>query len=206
VDSVASVPVQRFLEKPEAFPLPVVVTGRFGVRALCRWKDEYHDPPMPGSCGPFCEAVMALVPAIDERDPARRRTRIEMIRHPVGFEFRDQTADERTKGVALILPPGIAGGRVECSGDDTGICCPYPVDGRDIRVTFTRRLDPPPRQPAGEGFYFVDYDGLMLENICSDDRSAGLGELLGEPHAVEPRVAADRAGPAAARDNVRRTP
>lgn len=169
-ESIAAVPIQRFLEKPEAFPLPVIVAGRLEVHAWCTWRPLYlHVPPSPGWCGPECQGVMALVAALDEGDPERRRTRIEMIRDSFLLEPRYGAPDEMrsARGVALIRPSDRGEGRVRCEGDYTGICCEYPLDGREVRATFRRRLDPPPAQPYGEGFYFTDYDGLVAEDLCA---------------------------------------
>jgi hypothetical protein len=164
--------VEKFLERPEAFALPVTLSGRLEVRPACDHNQQLFEHP----CGSNCYGFFALVASLDERDRDRRRTRAEMSRDPLYTEVVNRLVAERRppRGGEARPPAGVdllgaEGKPVGCMGDETAICCEYPIDGRDVRATFTR-LEHPLDFPSGLLlFRQVDYDKLALERICAVD-------------------------------------
>jgi hypothetical protein len=164
-----AVRVEKFVERPDAFQLPVTLWGRLEVRPAC----EHNQPLFEQPCGMNCYGFMALVASLDERDLDRRRTRVEMLRDPLHSEVVDRMVAEGRpprgakrppEGVALVGAQGVP---VGCVGDNTAICCEYPIDGRDVRATFTHRLERQVELPSGLlRFREIDYDRLVLERIC----------------------------------------
>jgi hypothetical protein len=169
--SEAAVRVEKFVESPEAFALPVTLSGRLEVRPACDHNQSLYEQP----CGPGCYGFMAMVASFDERDRGRRKARAEMSRRPRYSEVVDRMVAEgrRPTAAALARAEGVAlvradGGPVGCVGDSTAICCEVPLDGRDVRATFARRLERPLDLPSGLLlFRQVDYDKLVLERICA---------------------------------------
>jgi len=149
-----TVALEQFLANPAAHAAPVTLSGILVSRTpFCQGGNHPIEWPA-GTCPLSCRGVLALVPAA--------KTGANL---PLGKDLRIRGSDyDYGAGVAVIPPVGArVDGQYLCRGDDSAMCCEFPIDGRRVAVTFDHA-------PAGTRDWFnkmSDRDDLTFSSICS---------------------------------------
>jgi len=154
-DNLHGTPLAGFLASPGSFQTDFELRGVVVARyPRCRYESGIPEKRPPGVCTRECQASLVLVP---------EGTQVDWP----GVALR---ATNASRGIVLAARDGT--GSTEpllCAGDQSGTCCPLPLDGRPVVATFTRT------EPSGTDSQTGDRGDLVLTRICR------VGDRVSEP-------------------------
>jgi hypothetical protein len=139
-------PLAGFLASPETFVKDFALRGVVVARhPRCLYERGIPEKLPPGVCTRECQAPLVLAPEGTEVDWPGVASR----------------ATNAGRGIILAARGGT--GEKEpllCEGDQSGACCPLPLDGTPVVATFTRA------EPSGPDPRKGDHSDLVLTRIC----------------------------------------